>query len=381
MDRRLIALCAGNAVIGTGTMVVPGMLPVLTRGLGVDLQAGGRLIAAFGLTVCLLTPVLAGWLSRIDRRRLLTALMLLFLAGHAIAGLVDDYAAVMATRIAVAISAGLFTSQAAGTTRLLVPPERQGAAVGFVFLGWSIAAVAGMPLGAWIAATLGWRAGFFMVAAASAVTMVWVWRVLPAGLRVPAIDAAAWRAVARHGRLLAVVAVTAIHSSAQFTIFSYYTPILVERTAVSATGVTAMLALFGLAGIAGNVVAIRTLDRAGSARVVATSIVLMTAGQVWMAIGAFDTVSMIGGSVLWGLGCFAANSAQQARLLMLAPALAPVSVALNSSAIYLGQAVGAEAGGHILTDWGFDALAWASLPTFAIALGLSVMARRRVSAG
>lgn len=381
MDRRLIALCAGNAVIGTGTMVVPGMLPVLTRGLGVDLQAGGRLIAAFGLTVCLLTPVLAGWLSRIDQRRLLTALMLLFLAGHAIAGLVDDYAAVMATRIAVAISAGLFTSQAAGTTRLLVPPERQGAAVGFVFLGWSIAAVAGMPLGAWIAATLGWRAGFFMVAAASAVTMVWVWRVLPAGLRVPAIDAAAWGAVARHGRLLAVVAVTAIHSSAQFTIFSYYTPILVERTAVSATGVTAMLALFGLAGIAGNVVAIRTLDRAGSARVVATSIVLMTAGQVWMAIGAFDTVSMIGGSVLWGLGCFAANSAQQARLLMLAPALAPVSVALNSSAIYLGQAVGAEAGGHILTDWGFDALAWASLPTFAIALGLSVMAGRRVSAG
>lgn len=381
MDRRLIALCAGNAVIGTGTMVVPGMLPDLTRGLGVDLQAGGRLIAAFGLTVCLLTPVLAGWFSRIDRRHLLTALLLLFLAGHAIAGLVDDYAGVMATRIAVAISAGLFTSQAAGTTRLLVPPERQGAAVGFVFLGWSIAAVAGMPLGAWIAATLGWRAGFFMVAAASAVSMIWVWHVLPAGLRVQAIDAAAWRSVARHGRLLAVVAVTAIHSSAQFTIFSYYTPILVERTGVSATGVTAMLALFGLAGIAGNVAAIRTLDRSGSARVVAASIVVMTAGQVWMAAGGFDTVSMIGGSLLWGLGCFAANSAQQARLLGLAPALAPVSVALNSSAIYLGQAVGAEAGGHILTGWGFDALAWASLPMFVVALGLSGLAGRRVSAG
>ncbi len=376
MDNRLVALCVGNAIIGTGTMLVPGMLPVLTAGLHVDLPAGGRLIAAFGLTVCVLTPVLAGWLSRIDRRVLLSVLLLLFCAGHAVAALADSYGVVLATRVACAISAGLFTSQAAGVTRLLVPPERQGAAVGFVFLGWSIAAVAGMPLGAWIGTTFGWRAGFATVALLAFAAMVWVWLVLPGGLRVDRIDGRAWKALARNVPVLAVVAVTALHSSAQFVVFSYYTPILVERTGAGPGGVPAMLGLFGLAGILGNVVSIRTLDRFGVGTVATATIALMAAGQVLMLAGGYGWPGMIAGSILWGLGCFAANSAQQARLLGLAPALAPVSIALNSSAIYFGQAVGAEGGGRIISAAGFDPLPWASLPVFLVALALSVAVER-----
>ena len=54
------------------------------------------------------------------------------------------------------------------------------------------------------------------------------------------------------------------------------------------------------------------------------------------------------GLVLWGLGCFATNSLQQARLIGLAPALAPASVALNSSGLYVGQAFGAFAGAAVI---------------------------------
>jgi DHA1 family inner membrane transport protein len=76
--------------------------------------------------------------------------------------------------------------------------------------------------------------------------------------------------------------------------------------------------------------------------------------------------------VPWGLGCFATNSAQQARLVGLAPALAPGSVALNSSGIYIGQAVGAGLGGWLLAN---DAAPWMSrvgLALLLVAIGLSV---------
>ena len=38
--------------------------------------------------------------------------------------------------------------------------------------------------------------------------------------------------------------------------------------------------------------------------------------------------------VPWAIGCFAANSAQQARLVNLSPELAPATIALNTSACW-----------------------------------------------
>lgn len=376
IDPRLLALCLGNVVVGTGTMVVPGTLPALTRGLQIDLPAGGRLIAAFAATVCVMTPLLAAWLSRMDRRVLLTAALLVFAAGHAASALATSYESMLATRVASALVAGLFTSQAAGITRLLVPPARQGGAVAFVFLGWGIAAVAGTPLTAWMAQTIGWRAAFWLVAIAAIPQAAWVWRTLPARLHTPAIDGGAWRALVRDRAVPALVTLTAIHSWAQFILFAYLTPVLEQRTGAGTTLVALALGLFGLCGIAGNVVAMRLMDRMGPRHATTLAIGCMFAGQVVIAAGGFGALPMLLGLSLWGLGCFSANSAQQARLLAAAPALASVSIALNSSAIYLGQAAGAETGAWIIGAAGMDWLPRAGLPVFVVALVLSQRAGR-----
>ena len=80
---------------------------------------------------------------------------------------------------------------------------------------------------------------------------------------------------------------------------------------------------------------------------------------------------------MWGAGCFAINSSQQTRLYAAAPVLAPVSIALNSSAIYLGQAAGAESGARIIAASGFDPLTWLSIPVFVVAMVTSAWAGRR----
>jgi len=50
---------------------------------------------------------------------------------------------------------------------------------------------------------------------------------------------------------------------------------------------------------------------------------------------------------LWGLGFASTNSMQQVRLIGAAPALASASVSLNSSVLYVGQAVGSAIGGFL----------------------------------
>ena len=57
---------------------------------------------------------------------------------------------------------------------------------------------------------------------------------------------------------------------------------------------------------------------------------------------------VLASATLWGLGTFAANSVQQARLAGIAPDLTSASIALNTSAIYFGQAAGAGIGGTLI---------------------------------
>ena len=377
MNGALVALCLGNFAVGTATMVVPGMLPALADGLAVGIPDAGRLIAVFALTIAVFGPGLASAVSHVDRRLLLAGTLLLLFASLAASAFAADYRMLLATRVVSAICAGLFTSQAAGAAALLVEPMRRGSAVAFVFLGWSIAAVFGMPVSAWIAEAFGWRMAFGAVAAVALVSALSVRFALPTGLRVQRVDAAAWLRILADRPLLAVVAVTAIHSWAQFTVFSYITPIMKSQLHASPTTVSALLALFGVTGIAGNVLAIREMDRLGPARVVMASLALMLGAHVVMFAAGWSMTSMVIALAMWGAGCFAINSSQQTRLYAAAPVLAPVSIALNSSAIYLGQAAGAESGARIIAASGFDPLTWLSIPVFVAAMATSAWAGRR----
>jgi len=82
--------------------------------------------------------------------------------------------------------------------------------------------------------------------------------------------------------------------------------------------------------------------------------------------------------VPWALGCFSSNSAQQARLVGIAPPLAPASVALNSSAMYAGQAIGAATGGWLIAQGNMDLLHWFGLAGLLASMVASVAASRFV---
>jgi predicted MFS family arabinose efflux permease len=229
------------------------------------------------------------------------------------------------------------------------------------------------------------------IAGLSAVGALLVRGCLPAGLFGARIDAAAWRAIGAHPTLLRVVAVTAIHASGQFTLFSYIVIAYHDTLAAQPLTITLLLSLNGLAGFVGNVVAGRAADRLGAAPVVTLALTsIIVAFVLWTALFAIAptmpsaafAVALVA-AVFWGAGNFSANSMQQVRLVDLAPLLAPVSVALNTSAIYFGQFVGAFAGGlllaHPFTSPETLALPWVALPVLGVAMAASIAAQRRIA--
>jgi predicted MFS family arabinose efflux permease len=368
-QRALWALLVGNFVIGTGVMVVPGTLNEISSSLSVSVATAGQLITAAAAVMCVGAPLLAAAVAGWDRRQLLALTMLWYAAGHMLAALMPSFGALLPVRMLTVIAPAIFTPQAAACAGLLVPPEQRGRAVTFVFLGWSIASVLGLPIGALIGGHLGWRVAFMVIAALSVASATSIWLTLPNAIRPAVLSAAAWSRVLRSPVLMGIVCVTALQGTGQFVLSSYFGPILKQNYGADATSLSVVWALFGAFGLIGNMVVSRYIDRVGAGRMVLATTALITLSLLlWPLASSLAWLAVV--LVPWGLGCFATNSAQQARLVGLAPALAPGSVALNSSGIYTGQAVGAALGGWLLAN---DADAWMSWVGFGVLLVAMVL--------
>ncbi len=378
LPKVLWPLLFGNFVIGSGVMVVAGTLNEISNSLNIPVAVAGQLITAAAVTMCLGAPLFASVVAGWDRRRLLTLSMLWYALFLGLCALMPGFGSLLVVRVLGVVSPAIFTPQAAACVGLLVPPHQRGRAITFVFLGWTVASVLGMPLGAWIGGTLGWRGAFAFVALLGLVSAVWLWRTLPDGIKPPALSRAAWGQTLRSKPLMLCVAVTLLQSAGQFVLFAYFAPYYKAQLHTTPLQLSLLFAWFGAFGLIGNILMSRRIDRIGAAHAVMWSMGSIALSLLLWSLGSSVVLAALI-CVPWGLGCFAANSAQQARLLGIAPALASGSIALNSSAMYAGQALGAGSGGWLIAQGQMASLHWFGLAGLLVAMALSWWTARQAS--
>jgi predicted MFS family arabinose efflux permease len=371
----LWALLFGNFVIGCGVNVVPGTLPEISASLGVPVAQAGQLITASALVVALCAPLFAAIVAGWDRRRLLALAMAWFGLLHLACAAMPELSSLLAARMLAMVAPAIFTPQAAACVGLLVPAERRGRAITFVFLGFSLASVVGLPIGAYVGGTFGWRAAFALVGAMGIANGIWIFATMPAGVKPAALSREAWGRTLRSPAVMSCLAVTLVFGSGQFILYSYLAPYLKLRVGFSTTELSLMLVWFGVFGLAGNALMSRSIDRIGPARAVMISLGLGALTLLAWPLGTgFALVAVV--IVPWALGYFSSNSAQQARLAGIAPSLASASIALNTSAIYAGQGIGAAIGGLLIAHGHWDVLHWAAMAGMLLAMAVSAFATR-----
>lgn len=371
-------LMFGNVVIGTGVMVVPGTLNEISASLLVSPAVAGQLISAAALMMCLGAPLFAAMVAGWDRRRLLAVSMIWYGVMHLVCAFMPSFETLLAARVLAVVSPAIFTPQAAACIGLLVPAAQRGRAITFVFLGWSVASVLGMPLGALIGGLAGWRTAFVLVGMLSFASAAWVWLAMPNNVKPPALSLASWRQTFQSRPLMLCILVTVLYSAGQFVLFSYFAPYFKGRLDVTPIELSLFFAWFGVFGFAGNMLMSRHIDRLGASRAVGIGIASMALSfALWPLGTTLILASLV--CIPWALGCFASNSAQQARLLGIAPALASASIALNTSAMYAGQAIGAGSGGWLIARGQMGDLNVYGLTGLLFALLLSWLATRSLS--
>jgi len=376
----IAAAFLGNFVVGCGVLVVPGMLDLLAHDLAISVPKAGALLSLAALTMCIGAPLLAAVTSRVDRRLLLVLSLLLLAVGHLACALAPDFSTLMWIRPVSVLGAAVFTPQVAATLSLMVVPEQRPMALTSAFVGWSLASVLGMPIGNLLAHALSWRASFAVVAALGLLAALIVWRVIPAGLRVAPLSLKSWGDVLGSTRLRWILLATTSWCTGHFAVLGYITAALREGVEASPAMQAVLMALMGISGLIGNIALSRWVTRIGADRGARMSLSFICAGLVlWIValswLQALWAVALA--MIIWGLGNFAFNSSQQARLAQSAPALASASIALNSSSLYAGQAMGAALGAALVVALGYDALGPTALIIITVALLFSWLADRR----
>jgi predicted MFS family arabinose efflux permease len=299
--------------------------------------------------------------------------MVILAVTNLLSAFAPNYTVLLILRVLMLIAAAPFTPQAASTISLIVGEKERPKAIAFVFLGWSLSIAVGLPLIGFLAAELGWRASYGVLGVTAAAIAVLLFIGLPAALYGAAVSLRSWGEIARNRRILVMLATTALAVAGPFATFTYLAPILLDLVQADAALIGVFFALFGFAGLIGNTIATRIVGNIGPYTTSFLCLGSAILGALLWSVSGGILPLMLVAAFVWGLGFAAVNSMQQARLIAAAPLLAAGTVSLNTSAIYVGQAVGSGLGGvlmssHLVLAFGPLAVVFLVLATLTLAL-------------
>jgi predicted MFS family arabinose efflux permease len=191
------------------------------------------------------------------------------------------------------------------------------------------------------------------------------------------VDLKTWAGVGRNRMIILLLLITTLQMSGQFVVFTFMGPLLTKLTHAGPDGVGLVFAIYGVFGFIGIAIATRIVDSWGAYKTSLLFTVLMLTGVTGWALSAGIYPLMACSVAIWGLGFASTNSMQQVRLVAAAPALASASVSLNTSVLYIGQAVGSAIGGVLyVRDFLYEA-GYVSMGFIALALTTVILTRPR----
>ncbi|WP_045741740.1 MFS transporter [Actinoplanes rectilineatus] len=374
----LLALALGGVAIGLTEFAAMGLLPEIARdllgGTGTDEVArAGWTITAYAMGVVAGAPLIAALTARWRRKRLVLALLVLFVAGTAASALAPTFGLVLVARFAAALPHGAYFGAAGLLAASLMGPGREARGYAAVLSGLTIANLVGVPAMTSLGQAAGWRASYLVIAAVFALTL------LAIAASVPEAPAAASGSARSELRTLArpqvwlVAATVAIGFSGFFAVNSYIAPVTTEVTGLSAGTVPWVLVAFGLGMTIGNALGGWFADR-DLRRALLIGFGCVIAAILFFALTAHTTPGLFLGAFLVGTTSMFLGPALQARLITVAPGAQLMGAAVNQSAMNVANSLGAALGGVVIArGLGYLAPAWTGLALSVVGLAMAAL--------
>ena len=344
----LLALAIGAFAIGTTEFSPMGFLPQIAENLNISIPTAGMLITTYALGVMIGAPIMTLWFGHFPRRKALIILMAIFTLGNIFAAIAPNYWGLMGARIFTSLNHGAFFGIGSIVAISVVPKDKQASAVAMMFMGLTIANIGGVPLATWIGQNIGWRMSFALIAILGIITMLSLWKALPEGELGQRPDVKAELKVLTRLPVVLALLTTVMSAGAMFTLYTYIAPSLHHITHATPTVITFMLVLIGIGFSIGNHLGGKFADLSVTKTLIGFLVVLMVM-MLLFPILAKTTIGAGIALIIWGAAAFAVVPPLQMRVMSVAHEAPGLASSVNIGAFNLGNALGAAAGGAVLS--------------------------------
>ena len=379
----LAALALGGFAIGTTEFATMSLLPFFAPDLGVTEAEASHVISTYALGVVIGAPLLAVLGARMDRKKLLVLLMLVFAAANALSAFAGNYSSMLFFRFLSGVPHGAYFGVAALMAASLVPPAKRAQAMAKVMLGLTLATIIGVPFANMIGQAFGWRWGFAIVAACALATAALVALLAPNQPAREGQSPLTELGALANGQVWLTLSIGAIGFGGLFAVYTYLASTLLSVTMAPPAAIPAMLAVFGLGMTIGTLLSGWGADKA----LMPTVGIMLGMAAIMLLIFPFaahslwtlaPTVFLIGITGAFGVPL-------QARLMDVAGNAQTLAASLHHSAFNFANALGpwlagmAVAAGHGFETSGFvgAGLALGGL----VMWGLAMLSDRRAGKG
>lgn len=378
MPLALYALAIGGFGIGLTEFVIMGLLPEVGADFGVTPTVAGYLISGYALAVAVGGVGLTALLNRVDRKRALLLLMVLFIAGNLTSALAFTYEVMLAGRVLAALCHGAFFGIGAVLAAGLVPAHRKAAAISVMFAGLTTATVLGVPFGTFLGQAFGWRSTFWAITVIGVIAFAGITALVP-GTRQSAEPVPSLRtefSAFRSAQVWFSLVATVLGFGGMFGGFAYIAFTLTEVSGFPATTVPWLLVLFGLGLFAGNILGGRAADRNLGRTLLVLFALLALVLAVFALVAHLKWATLVA-LVLMGLLGFATVPGLQMRIMSFAAKAPTLASGANIAAFNVGNALGAWAGGlGLAAGLGYTSPLWVGALITIVGLGTIGVATR-----
>lgn len=358
----VVAVMFGIFLLVTAEQLPIGLLSQVASSLEVTPGMAGLMVTVPGVVAAFSAPLLPVAVGRLDRRVMLTLLMLLMVGASVLSAFAESFVLLLAARALVGVSIGGFWAIAGGIAPRLVASERVPRAMTLIFGGVAAASVLGVPLGTLLGELSHWRVAFGALGGLSLLTAAALWRWLPKLTpREPVRLAMLGQQLANRGVRVAVIT-TGLVVVGHFAAYTFISPVLQNISGISLSYIGSLLLLYGAAGIIGNVAAGMLAGRYPYVAVLVIPCVLL------MVVGSFPLLGTMPVSgvlllMLWG-GVFGSVSVSiQTWILRTAPNT-EAATALMAFVFNLSIGIGSLVGGRLVDSAGLAGAMWAASVLF-----------------
>ena len=355
----VIVLISLSFMLGMSEFIVVGILPDIAAGLKVSEVTVGNLVSLFAFVYAPVTPLGSALSARFPRFATHLTLVGVFLVGNVLCAFAPNYGVLVVARILIALVSGTLVAIAMTYAPDVTTEQYRTKFIAWVFSGFSIASVVGVPVGTWVANTFGWRWAFHLVNVLTVALIALMVMVLPRNSHIVKIGFLPQFRLFFDRRIQLGVLDVVFGAAATYVFYTYLTPIMRDEVHVPEQYLSVGLVIFGAACLWSNLYGGKLADRGRGVEPLTHIRPIYCAHAVLMAsLIVAHWVPVYGALLLVVLGMFMylQNSASQVLYMDVAsqshPGSLNLAASLNSMSFNIGIAVGSAVGGLVNTHLG-----------------------------